>query len=165
MRNRYNLALLVLAVAPLLGVPAASSLANMLAGRLSLPSKLGMRFHNSHDSGVSLVLFLESSDRARSFAAALRGEGMHAGSVFDKGIPDRHIYYHWDYVLKKRTPDRHGLPWSDPVRPCSVEYSPDMCPRSLEWLNRSVMIPLTQKMSDAHVDSCIRAIHKVHAAV
>ncbi len=117
------------------------------------------------DCGLSLVLFMENGERAKKFAEALRAEGMSAGSMFDQGIPDRHIYYHWDYIMKKRTPDLNGYPWNDPARPCQVEYSKDMCPQSLGHLNRAVSMPITQVMTDAHVESCIRAVRKVAAVL
>lgn len=113
------------------------------------------------DCATSLVFFTETPDRTRRFAEALRAEGMAAGSMFDKEFPDRHIFYHWDYILEKRTPDAYGHPWQDPVRPCQVAYSREMCPQSLSWLNRAVAVPLTQAMSDAHVDGCAEAIKKV----
>lgn len=117
------------------------------------------------DCGISLVFFVESAERARRVAEALRKEGMAAGSVFDKGIPDRHIYYHWDYVLEKRSSDVYGQPWTDTARPCQVNYDKDMCPRSVDILGRCVVIPLTQVMSDAHVESCGVAFRKVLARV
>lgn len=115
------------------------------------------------DCATSLVLLADAPDRAKRIAAALRAEGMNAGSLFDEGIPDRHIYYHWEYILKKRTPDLHGFPWKNSDRPCQVEYSPDMCPRTLHYLQRTVTVPLTQVMSDRHVKSCIVAMRKVFA--
>lgn len=117
------------------------------------------------DCALSLVLFAKSAQHAKRFAAALKAEGMEAGTMFDEGIPNRHIYYHWDYVMNKRTPDLYGYPWNDPSRPCAVEYSREMCPVSLSYLNRSVAIPLTQVMTDLHVESCIRAVRKVYAAI
>jgi len=117
------------------------------------------------DCSTSLVFFIESSEIAKNVAAGLRDEGMAAGSVFDKGIPDRHIYYHWDYIMEKRSPDMYGHPWTDAARPCQVEYTRDMCPQSIDILSRTVSIPLTQRMSDAHVDSCICAIHKVMSRI
>jgi len=113
------------------------------------------------DCGISLVFYVETPERAKRVAEGLRTEGMAAGSLFDKGIPDRHIYYHWDYVLEKRSSDPYGHPWTDTVRPCQVTYHADMCPQSIEILGRCVVIPLTQKMSDAHVESCIVALRKV----
>lgn len=117
------------------------------------------------DCGTSLVFFVDSPDRAKWTAEALRAEGMSAGSMFDEGIPDRHIYYHWHYVMQKQTADRHGYPWHDPNRPCHVEYSRDMCPQTLDLLGRAVSVPLTFVMSDAHVAGCIAAIRKVTAAM
>ncbi len=84
---------------------------------------------------------------------------MASGSIFDKGFPDRHIYYHWDYIMHKRTPDRYGHPWNDAR--CQVSYAKEMCPQSLDLLNRAVAIPLTQAMSDEHVEDCAKALRKV----
>lgn len=114
------------------------------------------------DCGTTLVLFLEDSRLAKWFAAALRAEGMAAGSIFDEGIPDRHIYYHWDYILEKRTPDRNGYPWQGAQPHCQVEYTRQMCPRSIDLLSRTVVIPINQRMSDAHVASCAAALRKVY---
>ena len=113
------------------------------------------------DCAVSVVFFLDSTERAKWFAGALKAEGMSAGSIFDKGFPDRHIYYHWDYILEKRSPDRHGYPWTNPTHSCHIEYDPGMCPKTINYLSCAVAIPLTQTMSDAHVESCARAIRKV----
>ncbi len=113
------------------------------------------------DCSTSLVFFTDSAARTQSFAEALRAEGMAAGSVFDKTIPDRHIFCHWDYIMEKRSPDTYGYPWHDPSRPCQVNYSRDMCPQTMAWLNCAVFIPLTQVMTDEHVTDCARALKKV----
>jgi len=113
------------------------------------------------DCGTHLVFFAESSERAKTIAASLREQGMAAGSLFDKGIPDRHIYYHWDYVMDRTTPDAYGSPWTDKQRPCQVTYRRGMCPATEDILGRTVSIPFTQVMSDAHVESCIHAVHLV----
>jgi 8-amino-3,8-dideoxy-alpha-D-manno-octulosonate transaminase len=114
------------------------------------------------DCGLALVMFVADATMAKRFSAALRAEGVNAGSIFDDGIPDRHIYYHWDYILQKRSPDRNGYPWTGTEPACQVQYAKDQCPRTIEILSRSVAIYITQRMSDVHVDSCIAAIRKVH---
>ncbi|MCX5660176.1 MAG: DegT/DnrJ/EryC1/StrS family aminotransferase [Planctomycetota bacterium] len=125
----------------------------------------GVRFQDvpdkAGDCGLSLVFFVESPERAKAFAAALRAEGMAAGSMFDQGFPDRHIYYHWDYIMQKRTPDLHGYPWNL----TDVKYTPDMCPQTIHLLSRAVAVSLTQVMSDAHIDSCAVALKKVAAGL
>jgi 8-amino-3,8-dideoxy-alpha-D-manno-octulosonate transaminase len=115
------------------------------------------------DCGLSLVFFVETADRARRICEALRAEGCLAGSMFDQGIPNRHIYPHWNYILNKGTSDRNGYPWTDPNHPVHVKYSADMCPRTLDYLSRAVAIPITQAMTDEHVSGCIRAVRKVLA--
>ena len=37
-----------------------------------------------------------------------------------------------------------------------------MCPRSIDLLSRTVIIPINQRMSDAHVASCASALRKVY---
>jgi len=117
------------------------------------------------DCGISLVMFMPDTATAKQFAKCLRAEGASAGSIFDEGIPDRHIYYHWDYVLEKRTPDRNGYPWTGTQPPCQVEYDKNQCPRTIELLSRCVMLYITQRMSDSHVESVALALRKVHRHV
>jgi len=117
------------------------------------------------DCSIALAFFGQDADHAKRIAEALGAEGMAAGTTFSKGIPDRHIFFHWDYVMAKRTSDLHGRPWNDPDRPVNFEYTKDMCPKSLEWLNRAVSCSITQRMSDEHVDSCCVALKKVLSQV
>ncbi len=114
------------------------------------------------DCGLVVVFYVADSAMAKRVAAALRAEGMGAGSIFDEGIPDRHIYYHWDYVLEQRTPDHTGYPWRNTPNPCHVKYDRQQCPRSTELLGKTVALSITQRMSDAHVASCAVALRKVH---
>jgi len=108
------------------------------------------------DCGISLIFFLETPALAQKAGEMLQAEGMYA--MYN--IPARHVYHHWDYILQKRSSDIYGHPWNDAARPCQVEYSKTMCPQSDDYLGRSINIPLTQRMSDAHIDSCIVAINK-----
>ena len=117
------------------------------------------------DCGIGAAFLCETPARAKKIAEALGKEGMAANSLYDKGIPDRHIYYHWNYVMEKRSPDVYGRPWNDPERPAQVEYTNDMCPQTLDILGRVVVMPISQTMSDAHVESCIKAVKKVTAAL
>lgn len=113
------------------------------------------------DCACSLVFFAESPRHTKALAEALAAEGVSAGTIFNKGFPDRHVYYHWDYIMEQRTPDAYGYPWKDPSRPCRVKYRREMCPQTIDVLNRAIAIGLTQVMTDAYVGDCIRAIRKV----
>ena len=116
------------------------------------------------DCGIGLTFSLETGERAHWFAKALKAEGIPAGSIYDQGIPDRHIYCHWEYVMQKLSGDAHGWPWTSPRHDASRTYEPDMCPRTLDILGRAVILTISQTFQDQHVDWIIQAIRKVAAA-
>jgi 8-amino-3,8-dideoxy-alpha-D-manno-octulosonate transaminase len=113
------------------------------------------------DCGISLVFFMPDAAQALSIAAALLAEGVPCGTIFSKQFPDRHIYYHWDYVMNKRSAHRNGAPWTMERNPPRVNYTKEMCPRTISLLERAVMLPISQIMTDAYVDQLAAAIQKV----
>jgi 8-amino-3,8-dideoxy-alpha-D-manno-octulosonate transaminase len=113
------------------------------------------------DCGISLVFFMPDAASALDIAATLSAEGVKCGTVFSKQFPDRHIYYHWDYVMNKKSAHRNGAPWSLEKKPPRVIYTKDMCPRTIAFLERAVMLPITQIMTDSYVDQVVVAIEKV----
>ena len=117
------------------------------------------------DLGITVALRLDAGPQAKWFAEALHAEGIPAGSLYDKGIPDRHIFCYWDYVMEKRSSDAHGRPWTSPLHDASRTYHRDMCPRTLDILGRTVMIALSQTFEDRHADWIVERIRKVAAAL
>jgi 8-amino-3,8-dideoxy-alpha-D-manno-octulosonate transaminase len=113
------------------------------------------------DCGISLAFYLPNPRRAKAFSDALKREGIPNGTMFNQGIPDRHIYYHWDYVLHKWSRDRLGLPWSRAVYKGNVKYSRNMCPNTLHWLGRAVVLHIHQHLTVRDADDLIRGIRKV----
>lgn len=116
------------------------------------------------DCGIVLALYLPSGDEARRFSRALRAEGIGNGTVYNKEIPDRHIYKYWDYVMNKWSADRTGYPWVAPYYQGQVEYHPDMCPRTLEHLGRVITIGLSQAWTPQDADDVALAVNKVARA-
>src|SRR5690606_22340129 len=104
------------------------------------------------------------SEEAKTFAEALEAEGIPTATIYDKGVPDRHIYRHWDYVLNKWPMDEAGYPWAPQFYKGNVKYSEDMCPNTLDYLGRAVSFSLSQKFDDQDVDDFIRAVSKVAMA-
>lgn len=113
------------------------------------------------ECGIAAGFFCATNELARKVAEALRAEGIPAGSMNDPGMPDRHIYKYWEYVIGKTSSDPLGRPWTSPAHDGSRVYTPDMCPRTLDLLGRSVFITICQKYEDRHVDWTIRAVRKV----
>jgi len=116
------------------------------------------------DCGIVLGLSLPSAAEAERFSAALAAEGVANGTIHNQGLPDRHVYSNWTYVLEKRSADRSGFPWAPQFYAGSVEYSRDMCPNTLDQLGRAVTIGISQRWSDADAGDVIAAVRKVAAA-
>lgn len=116
------------------------------------------------DCGIVVIFYLPSGEEAKRFSEALRREGIPNGTIYNKGVPDRHIYCHWDYVMNKWTSDPTGYPWSPKYYRGNVEYSPDMCPNTLDYLGRAITIGISQRFTDADADDIIRGITKVARA-
>ena len=113
------------------------------------------------DCGIAVIFFCPSPDLAKAFSAALKAEGVPNGTMYDNTIADRHIYRNWDYVLAKRGATTAGCPWTCGAYHGNVEYSPDMCPNSLDYLGRAVSLGLSQRMTDEHADLIGEGIRKV----
>ncbi len=126
-----------------------------------IPGSTPEKIHDvDGECGISLALFMESPQEAVRLSETLRAEGVSCGTRFSRDIPDRHIFFHWDYILEKRSPHRHGFPWT--ADPANVpRYTRDMCPRTIAWMERAVIFPIAQGMPDAYVDQVCFAIEKV----
>jgi dTDP-4-amino-4,6-dideoxygalactose transaminase len=113
------------------------------------------------DIGVSASIILESKELAIGFAHALKAEGAEISSVHNEGIPDRHIYSHWDGILEKRSPHPSGYPWKDPAYLGNVDYTKDMCPNTLDILGRTLRFDFNMNMKTEHIRLIAQAVNKV----
>lgn len=117
------------------------------------------------DVSYSLVFYLPTIAQAQQFSAALRAEGIVNGTIDNNGFADRHIYKNWTYVMEKRAISDKDNPWTNEHYKGHVEYAPDMCPRTLDWLSRAISITLHQSMTDEDIGDLIRAVRKVASAI
>ena len=82
------------------------------------------------------------------------------------GKTGRHTYTEWDQVLMGAGA-AHPLmnPYNMPAnKDCRRSYSRDMCERSLEILNRTILVPMHPEHSDQEIDDILHNI-KTAAAV
>lgn len=117
------------------------------------------------DVSYSLVFYLPTIERAQQFSQRLREEGIPNGTIDNNGFADRHIYKNWTYVLEKRGFSDKDNPWNNEHYKGNVQYSPDMCPKTLDWLSRAISISLHQDMADDDCHDVIEAIRKVSASL
>lgn len=106
------------------------------------------------DCGVMLCLRFESAERAASFVARLGEAGFAAYSPINSG---RHVYSNWESIMEKRgshDPRRNPFSYGD----CDWQYTPDMCPRSLEILAQTVNISMSPTRSAEERAALVAAI-------
>jgi len=117
------------------------------------------------DAGISFAIIGKTHDITRRMTERLAEEGLRVGSIYNEGFPDRHIYAYWDSVMKQGSWSRAGYPWKDPAYKGKIEYSPDMCPKTLDILSRCMRIGLNTRFTDENVDEIAAAINAADKTV
>jgi dTDP-4-amino-4,6-dideoxygalactose transaminase len=115
------------------------------------------------DTAISLVFFAPTAERATKISAALNAEQVGTFVLYEPDRLDYHIYAHWAPVLNKQVWSERGGPWC--WHHGTLDYSPKMCPRSLDLLSRAVHIDISPDMSMTHVEEYAEAITKVLSAL
>jgi len=116
------------------------------------------------DTGIVLIFFLNNPEITGRFADALRAEGIAASSMHNKSVPDWHIYSHWEMILNQWTATQEGCPYTCEYylrRGGSIQYSADMNPNTLQYLERSIHIDIPPQMTEEDCDMIAEGINKV----
>jgi hypothetical protein len=102
---------------------------------LSRSPKLRISPHNDAPSAVGLSVIFKRSEDAKAFAT-------HRGveRLIDT---DRHVYTNWVPILTQRTHDERTNPYNWAHR--EITYSADMCPSTLNILERTCHVNLGER--------------------
>jgi dTDP-4-amino-4,6-dideoxygalactose transaminase len=123
----------------------------------------GVEFRRSNDpdgdTGIALIFFAPTPERATFIAEALEAEGVDTFVLYRPEDVDYHVYAHWSPILGQRTWSTNGGPWR--WHEGQVDYSPDMCPRTLDLLGRAVHLDVSPDLSDQNVAEIVEAVNKV----
>ena len=117
------------------------------------------------DTAVCLVMFLPTPGLTKQALEAMKAEGVPVGGVYDSTVRDWHVYTYWDHILEKKSVAGDGLPWSGVPAGEVPNYARDMCPRTLDFLSRALMLDINRNYSDADCDAIARGINKVLRAL
>jgi len=97
------------------------------------------------DTGICLMFFLPTAEKAQRFAEALRAEnidgpgyGTHVAYI--PGKHDMHVYICWEPSLR---------------------YSEKTCPNTLKLLCRAVHMDVSPLLTEEDIDSIVEGVHKV----
>ena len=128
------------------------------------------------DVGICVIFYLPKEEIVDEFVQALQAEGIAAtgrskialtpGKV-SKGLPDWHIYSYWEHIIKKATANKKGCPYTCPYYKGNApdNYSPEMCPKMLEYLNRSVHLDVPAQLTEEDCRKIAKGIGKVAGAL
>ncbi|MBM3494439.1 MAG: aminotransferase class I/II-fold pyridoxal phosphate-dependent enzyme [Armatimonadetes bacterium] len=117
------------------------------------------------DCGISAAIIVRDRGVAQRFAEALTAEGLPCGAAHSDGFPDRHIFRYWDSILERNAHHPQAGPWAHPAYRGTVQYSQDMCPRTLDILSRALRFGFNMHMTTEHSRLMANAINKVDAAL
>lgn len=134
-----------------------------IVSKLNLPAGVRTIKDNDPDGGCRYVLgFLwEDSSLAEAAKKALAEEGIWA-STHDTNVRDWHVYKYWEHILEKKTATKEGCPYTCPYyRGKLPEYSQDMCPKTLDYLSRSLFIGISPAYTDEECTEIANGINKV----
>ncbi|ABU59852.1 DegT/DnrJ/EryC1/StrS family aminotransferase [Roseiflexus castenholzii] len=115
------------------------------------------------DAGLALVLLLPSAECTRWAVDALRAEGVGAMALYRPDVEDYHVYRYWAPIMNQKTWTEQGGPWRWAAR--TIEYAPDMCPRSLDLLSRALHLNVSPDLSEAQIEEVATALNKVLEAL
>ena len=118
------------------------------------------------EHGSSLGFFAESAEEAERVASALQAEGLSCSTRGCSEARDWHIYKYMSAIMDKLPATSDGFPWIDPKtgKEVPVQYSPNMCPNTLDLLSRHVTVSINQWWTDGDCKKVGSAITKVFDA-
>lgn len=117
------------------------------------------------DAAVCLIFFLPDKNTALKVSEALHAEGIGAGTMGSKEVPDWHVYIHWHHILGKHGNNDKGCPFNCHHYRGAVRYDPDMCPRTLDYLRRYIHLDINPLFTDEDADEIARGLRKVLSAM
>ena len=139
-----------------------------VVGRLNPFRETVLRRSNdlAGDVGYSFVLFGKDVPATERLIETLRAEGVPASGRGSKTARDWHIYTYWEHILEQKTATPEGCPFTCPYHKGKLPaYSKDMCPRTLDFISRAVIIRIDQWWTAADCRHVADAINKVCGAM
>jgi dTDP-4-amino-4,6-dideoxygalactose transaminase len=119
------------------------------------------------EHGHNIGFFSETAAEAERLVDALSAEGVGCGTRGQGDWQDWHIYKYVTQILEKVPATSDGCPWRCPKtgEEVPVEYSPDMCPRTLDLLSRHVTVGVDQWWTESDCKQVVAALTKVFDAL
>ena len=115
------------------------------------------------EAGLAAIFLMPEAALARKVSEALSAEGLGSWLLYSPDATDYHVYAHWTPIMQQRTWTPNGGPWRN--HPRKIEYTKDMCPRTLGLLGRAVHIDVNPEDSNSQIEEICEALEKVFEAI
>lgn len=89
------------------------------------------------DCGTTLHFQFDTVEEAARYVELLGDRGVAASRPINTG---RHVYSNWEFIMNRTTICDPGCSWACPHYEGNAQYAPDMCPNTLDILERTVAI-------------------------
>lgn len=118
------------------------------------------------EHGDKVGFFAKTAVEAECLVSALQAEGVSCGTRGQSNARDWHIYKYMSAIMEKMPATSDGYPWIDPRtgKEVPMEYSPDMCPRTLDLLSRHIAVRVDQWWTERDCKQVVIALTKVFDA-
>lgn len=111
------------------------------------------------DTGISITIFAETPEKSDAISDAFSAEHIGNFRLYRPGKPDLHLYKHWTAIMNQQALNERGGPWRFAQR--KIEYAPNMCPRAVDLLGRSIDISISPQFTEKDIQDTIMGIKKV----
>ena len=89
----------------------------------------------------------------------LKEAGISSRHLYSPDVRDWHVYPYWKQIIEKLTPTEEGCPYTCPFhKGPEVNYSADMCPNTLEILNKAVHIDIAPQFEKEDCDFIVNTL-------
>ncbi len=109
------------------------------------------------DSATFLTFTLQDREHCRRVNEWLRGNGQGAINFAENTW---HFYPKWEHLLDGKTLTKSGYPFAEPGGKRRIVYDPSKLPQSSSLLERTLVYPISIKMSDEKLSGMCRALKK-----
>lgn len=115
------------------------------------------------EAAICAIFMMPESAKAQEVSAALDAEGLPAWLLYQPDEVDYHVYTHWAPIMNQRTWSAQAGPWKTHPRP--VQYTREMCPRTLDLLGRAAHIDISPELTNSNIEEICEAVEKVFNAL
>lgn len=109
----------------------------------------------AQDSHTHVCFFLPNAELAGEFHKKLTAAGVSA-IYFKNNL--WHFIHNWEHLINKKTAWPGSFPFCQPYCEKEVSYTPDMLPKTAQYLSRTIVLPISLKLTESAIENACKAI-------